>query len=94
MTAVTDNTLAECTAKLETLLNQRYTDDILVIPLTEMPFDLDTIEAGAIAAQLSATRRFVDVTYNPVTRLFVAVNKRFARNLNEQRECVSVARSF
>lgn len=94
MTAIAELTMhTECVAKLETIVNMRHWDGLLVVPMSEMPFILDTVEAGAVAAELSGKRPSIDVTYNVVTNLFMIVNKRFAQNLNRNYQTASIART-
>ena len=94
MTAETDiSPLLECAARLETIINTKHWYGVIIVPLSEMPYDLTLIEAGAIASQLSGARQTCDITYNRVVGVFVIINKRFAQNLNRNCETVSVART-
>ena len=50
LTAETDiSPLLECAARLETITNTKHWYGVIVVPHSEMPYDLTLIEAGAIA---------------------------------------------
>lgn len=93
MTAETDiSPLVECAARLETIINTKHWYGVIVVPLSEMPYDLTLIEAGAIASQLSDTRSTCDITYNGVVGVFVIINKHFATRLNSRGVTASIDR--
>lgn len=91
MTAETDiSQLVECAARLETIINTKHWYGVIVVPLSEMPYKLTDIEAGAIASQLSGARQTCDITYNRVVGMFVIINKNFADRLNSRRVTASI----
>ena len=95
MTAETDiSPLVECAARLETIINTKHWYGVIIVPLSEMPYDLTLIEAGAIASQLSDTRSTCDITYNGVVRMFVIINKNFANRLNSRGVTASIDQSL
>ena len=95
MTAETDiSPLLECAARLETIINTKHWYGVIIVPLSEMPYDLTLIEAGAIASQLSGARQTCDITYNGIVRMFVIINKNFANRLNSRGVTASIDQSL
>ncbi len=79
------NPVTEAVAYLEHLLKQlEGCRDYLVLPRSIIPFPIDEMECGAVAATLDARLPRLDVTYNPRTQLFVIVSLKHARDLNDQ----------